>query len=199
MEEHPFTDLLGGYYMDFALTKKSQQWRAEFHTPQNICDMMAQMLVGDEKPDENEPITLCEPCCGAGAMILAYAKALPPESRPRLRVTAIDISKIACDMCFINCTLWGIPAEIIHANTITAEFFASWQNIHWIFRGKLHLFLPALAAPTQTAEQQPQIQEVKSYARNLIATAAEQQGQPPSPEKIEQIKAALGQQEFSFA
>src|SRR5690606_13077460 len=36
MEQHPFEDLLGGYYMEFALSQKGQQWNGEFHTPKPI-------------------------------------------------------------------------------------------------------------------------------------------------------------------
>lgn len=202
MEKQPFTDLLGGHYMDLALSHKGQQWNGEFHTPQPICELMARMVAGDTPPPGDGPITLCEPACGAGAMILAYAHAMPPESRRRLRVTAIDLSKVACDMCFINCTLWGIPIEVIHGNTITMKFFASWKNIHWIFRGNLHLFARLATshgqdnADTTQSGNQPTIPPVMS--KTLIAAAAVQQGQPPSPEKIGQIKAALGQQTFDF-
>lgn len=42
MQEHPYEDLLGGYYMEFALSYRGQQWNGEFHTPKAICDLMAQ-------------------------------------------------------------------------------------------------------------------------------------------------------------
>ena len=42
MESRPFEDLIGGYYMEFALSQKGQQWNGEFHTPKSICDLMAQ-------------------------------------------------------------------------------------------------------------------------------------------------------------
>jgi hypothetical protein len=38
-----------------------------------------------------------------------------------------------------------------------------------------------------------------NLAKAIIASVAEQQGQPPSPEKTGQIKTALGQQMFDFA
>jgi methylase of polypeptide subunit release factors len=60
-------------------------------------------------------------------MILAYAKALLPENRCRLRVTAIDISKTACDMCFINTILWGIP-ERGRTSFVTFDFMHGWQT-----------------------------------------------------------------------
>jgi len=166
---------------------------------QDICNLMVQMIAGDVPPLGEDPITLCEPACGAGAMILAFAKALPPESRRRLLVTATDINKTACDMCFIKTTLWGIPAEIIHGDTIASKFFAGWRNIHWCFLGRLSIFLPALAAtPVEAGERRSQNQEAMPQIAALIASAVEQQGRPPSPEKIEQLKTALGQQEFTL-
>ena len=96
MESKPFEDVLGGHYIEFALSTKGQQWNGEFHTPKTTCDLMARMTLGDMASLPNEgPITVCEPACGAGAMILSLAEACPPEARHRLRVTAIDINRTA--------------------------------------------------------------------------------------------------------
>ena len=174
MEAHPFEDIIGGYYMEFALSQKGQQWHGEFHTPKTICDLMARMTFGEmESLPPEGPITVCEPACGAGAMILSLAEACSPEVRRRLRVTAIDISRIACDMTFINTTLWGIPTRIIHGNSLSTECWAAWSNIHYIMP-----WLP-LALRVQTPE-------------------ALEQGQPPKPAEVERIKVALGQQELPF-
>jgi len=174
MESKPFEDVLGGYYMEFALSSKGQQWGGEFHTPKPICDLMAKMLVSDLAAlSKEEPITICEPACGAGAMILSLAEACPPEIRQRLRVTAIDISRTACDMAFINTTLWHIPARIIHGNSLSMECWAAWSNIHYI-------------APWLPYALRPQTPE------------AREQGQPPKPAEIERIKVALVQQELGL-
>jgi type I restriction-modification system DNA methylase subunit len=174
METQPFEDILGGHYMEFALSQKGQQWNGEFHTPKTICDLMARVTLGDmaSLPAEGH-ITVCEPACGAGAMILSLAQACPPEVRRRLRVTAIDISRTACDMAFINTTLWGVPTRIIHGNSLSMEWWAAWSNIHYIAA-----WLP-LALRSQTTE-------------------AMEQGQPPKPAEVERIKVALGQQEFAL-
>lgn len=47
-------------------------------------------------------------------------------------ITAIDISRTACDMAFINTTLWGIPTRGMHGNTLSNEYWAAWSNIHYI-------------------------------------------------------------------
>ena len=36
MESRPFEDVLGGYYIEFALSPKGQQRGGEFHTPKTI-------------------------------------------------------------------------------------------------------------------------------------------------------------------
>lgn len=175
MEDRPFEDLIGGYYMEFALSSKGQQWNGEFHTPKPICDMMARITLGDmESLPADRPILVCEPACGAGAMILSLAEACSPEVRRRLRVTAIDICRTACDMAFINTTLWGVPARILHGNTLSNEYWAAWSNIHYIAP-----WLP-LALKLQSPE-------------------ALEQGQPPKPAEVERIKVSLGQQELMFS
>ena len=174
MENKPFEDVLGGHYMEFALSSKGQQWNGEFHTPKHVCDLMARITMGDTEslPAEGS-ITICEPACGAGAMILSVGQMCPPEVRRRLRVTAIDISRTACDMAFINTTLWGIPARIIHGNTLSQEYWAAWSNIHFI----------APWLPLGLKNQ---------------ATEAAEQGEPPKPTEVERIKVTLGQQELAF-
>jgi len=174
MESQPFTDLIGGYYMEFALSSKGQQWNGEYHTPKPICDMMAKMTLGDmESLPAEGSITVCEPACGAGAMILSVGEVCSPEVRRRLRVTAIDINRTACDMAFVNTTLWGIPTRIIHGNTLSCEYWAAWSNIHYIAP-----WLP--------------------YALRPQAPEARDQGEPPKPVEVERITASLGQQELVF-
>lgn len=171
MEDRPFEDVLGSHYMEFALSSKAQQWGGEFHTPKPVCDLIARML-GDDLPREG-PITVLEPACGSGAMILALAQAPPAEDRRRLRVTAIDISRVACDMTFINTTLWGVPCRVLHGNTISMEFWAGWSNIHY-----LAPWLPLLMR-----KDSPE---------------AKHQGQPPGESEIKSVAVALGQQEFAL-
>lgn len=166
MQEKPFEDVLGGYYMDFALTYRGQQWNGEFHTPKPVCDMMARITLAGQPLPEDRPITVCEPACGAGAMILAVGAAVSHEQRRRLRVTAIDINATACDMCFINTTLWGIPCRVIHGNTLSMELWHAWSNIHYIMP-----WLP-LAMRARTPE-------------------AQAQGEPPTEQETQQLKHAL--------
>jgi len=135
---------------------------------------MARLTLGDMDSFPTEgPITVCEPACGAGAMILSLAEACPPEVRRRLRVTAIDVNRSACHMTFVNTTLWGIPTRVIHGNALSLECWAAWSNIHFL-------------APWLPLALRPQSPE------------AMDQGEPPKPAEVESIKVAPGQQEWSF-
>ena len=136
-------------------------------------DLMAQIIMGDQDLPTEGSIRVCEPACGAGAMILAMGQSCSPEARRRLRVTAVDINRTACDMAFINTTLWGIPTRILHGNSLSNEYWAAWSNIHYISP-----WLPYVLRP-----QSPE---------------AQAQGQPPAPVEIERIQVALGQQEMAF-
>ena len=143
MEDHPFCDVLGEYYQIIA-SKASRDGRGEFFTPEAISELMARIsLNAEEVIEKGNPITLGEPTCGAGGMILQVAKQLSPERTgleesyvDLLRVTAQDISPVACDMTYINTSLWGIPARVLLGNTLTNEVTAGWKNIHWLRVGE---------------------------------------------------------------
>ncbi|MEO0510821.1 MAG: N-6 DNA methylase [Verrucomicrobiota bacterium] len=141
-EKAPFTDVLGTYYTEIG-SRSSQKDRGEFYTPQHVSQLMAKITIdAKEIIERGIPITLNEPASGAGGMILAIAEEFAPEivdGKPQgksyvdlLRVTCQDINPIAVDMCYINTTLWGIPAHIIQGNALSNEIVHSWKNIHWL-------------------------------------------------------------------
>lgn len=147
MERHPFTDVLGPIYMDWG-SKGDQAHGGEFFTPQCLCDMMGAMVCGDGSHlPATGPITLSEPACGAGGMVLGFAKAMVAAgiSPRRLRATCVDVNRACCDMTFVNLTLWGIAAEVIHGNTLSLECWSGWRNIHWLGCGVFDTYATILA------------------------------------------------------
>ena len=99
---------------------------------------MAIIVGGTEKIiEQGRAVTVNDPACGSGGMILRFAKQLSPTPERKeshvdlMRATCQDVSPTACDMAYINTTLWGIPAHIIHGNTLTMEIVNHWKNIHW--------------------------------------------------------------------
>lgn len=135
MEANPFTDILGPYYLEVA-SHSSKQTRGEFYTPPEICKMMARITIDTNAIiEKGQPFTINEPACGAGAIMLAVAEGFAPKHVDLVRVTCHDINPVAVDMCYINMTLWGVPAKIIQGNVLSSiptDLIAkSWKNIHW--------------------------------------------------------------------
>ncbi len=136
MEAAPFTDLLGPFYLDIA-PHSSKQFRGEFFTPGELSRLVARMTVDvDVVKARGKPITVNEPACGSGGMVLALAELFAPDSVDLLRVTAQDINPLAADMAYINLTLWGIPAHIILGDTIRMTVTREWRNLHWFRVGE---------------------------------------------------------------
>ena len=130
MEAKPYTDLLGEVYTEWTWTKARQK-TGEYYTPQEVCDLMAEITIS--APPNKRPITLCEPACGSGRMILASAKVLEKYgiAPQALWVQATDVSRYACFMTFINTTLWGIPCQVIHGDTLRMTTHSTYENIFW--------------------------------------------------------------------
>lgn len=131
MDCSPFSDLLGVFYTD-VMAATDRTARGEFNTPPPVSEMMARMTFDPEKiREEGVPVTVLDPCAGSGGLVLECARSLAPDHVDLLRVTLQDINPVACDMGYINTTLWGIPAEIILGNTLTTEHTNRWTNLHW--------------------------------------------------------------------
>ncbi|WP_407540253.1 ParB/RepB/Spo0J family partition protein [Deinococcus radiomollis] len=135
MDDRPYTDLLGPLYMEIG-HRLDKQARGEFFTPRSVSRLMAQMTFGpDARADFplDQPLTCQEPACGTGGMILTAAEVLAEQGISPLhtRWVAQDISETSCYACFINLTLWSIPAQVVCGNTLSQDVRWSWTNPLW--------------------------------------------------------------------
>lgn len=131
MDGDLFSDLLGVYYTEIGAAA-DRTARGEFYTPQPVAGAMVRMVLDPEKiRNDGVPVTILDPCAGSGGLVLECARALAPDHVDLLRITLQDINPVACDMSYINTTLWGIPAEIILGNALTNEHTKRWTNLHW--------------------------------------------------------------------
>lgn len=122
-ENLEFEDVLGPIHMELG-SKSAKSASGEFYTPWSLCVMMARMILGDLKDiPTDRPLTIAEPASGAGAMILAAAQHFHYSGHSVLNmlVTATDVSYLATRMCHVQLSLWGIPAKIVHGNTLSGE------------------------------------------------------------------------------
>jgi len=104
--------------------------------------MMGKMTLGDSDKDIQEQgyISALEPACGSGAMVLGFAQAMKDcgyNHSQQMLATCIDIDiDIKCVyMCYLQLSLYGIPAVVIHGNTLTVEEWSHWYTPAYIFGG----------------------------------------------------------------
>jgi type I restriction-modification system DNA methylase subunit len=121
-------DVLGVIFHELEL---HDQYKGQFFTPQSICDAMGVIAFGDSQKrlQEKGYITLNEPCCGSGAMCLGFAKAMLDAGFnycAQLAVLATDIDLKCVHMCYLQLSLYGIPAIVVHGNSLTLEEWSRW-------------------------------------------------------------------------
>ena len=131
------TDVLGTLFHELELHNK---YKGQFFTSQNVCDMMGQIAFGDgAEISKGKPyISLCEPACGSGAMIFGFARAMMEKDFnycTQLLVEATDIDLKCVYMCYLQLSLYGIPAVVIHGNTLTLEEWSRWYTPVYIMGG----------------------------------------------------------------
>jgi N-6 DNA Methylase len=100
----------------------------QFFTPYDVSRMIAELTLDtvDEIIAEQGFVTVQEPACGAGGMIIAAADVIERKGfdiARQLYVDATDISPTCFKMSYLQASLRGIPAVIRRGNTLTLEMF----------------------------------------------------------------------------
>lgn len=102
------------------------QYKSQYFTPNHVADMMAKIALYNHKDciEEQNYISISEPSCGSGGMIIACYNVLKSSGfnpQQQMWVQARDIDFTAAMMCYIQMTLLGIPGEVIVGNTLSNE------------------------------------------------------------------------------
>lgn len=146
--EETNSDFLGNVYQECSLNDKS--FKGQCFTPPALCKLMAELTIGERTPELGRQLTIDEPACGAGAMIIEVAKVLKGlEFYPwNYHIWANDVDWRCFAMTFIQTTLLGIPCIVSHSNTLTLEH---WKTYH-SFAAVMHPFRGERAAPVEPSE-----------------------------------------------
>lgn len=126
LEENPEQDFLGGIFMELGLGNGSN---GQFFTPYHVCDLMAKVAMDGgviREVKEKGYITINDPCCGAGATLIAgiheARRQLEKENlnfQNHILVVAQDIDMTVALMCYIQLSLLGVAGFIKIGNTFT--------------------------------------------------------------------------------
>ncbi|AQT64841.1 hypothetical protein B0W01_13965 [Serratia marcescens] len=116
-------DFLGMAFMSLELGDKH---RGQFFTPWSVASMMAKLqFTGLEQRLLTQPfVTISEPACGAGAMMIAAAaeiQALGYMPSRHMWVSCVDIDVVAMSMAYIQLSSLGIPGEVVLGNALADE------------------------------------------------------------------------------
>lgn len=122
-------DCLGKLLMQLEL---GNHHAGQFFTPFSVSSLMPRISMGCVKKQVERDgfITVCEPACGAGGMVIAAAEAVMEQGvnyQKAMHVTAIDIDATAVHMTYLQLTLLHIPAIVVHGNALSLE-----QRAHWV-------------------------------------------------------------------
>lgn len=135
--EEETTDVLGEIFMELQLGSK---WKGQFFTPIHVSKAMGMLTLEniDKYIKEKGFITVSEPAAGGGSTIIGLALAFKDKGynyQKKMVVTAVDLDIKAVHMCYIQLSLLGIPAVVMHGNTLSVEFYEEWKTPFYILDG----------------------------------------------------------------
>lgn len=131
LEEDPEQDFLGKMYMDLNLSYDELK---QVFTPYNVCQLMADIVIGDivSQVEEQGYIIINDPCCGAGANLIAAIHTARHKLEKaglnyqnHLLITGQDIEEVVALMCYIQLSLLGVAGYIKVGNTLTQPMSSS--------------------------------------------------------------------------
>jgi hypothetical protein len=123
-------DVLGQIFMALDL---GNDRAGQFFTPYEVSLMMAKMVtVGDGSDIRKRGfITMDEPACGSAGMVVAVAQAMHEAGLnypTMLHATCTDVDPTCVHMAYVQLTLLGIPATVVHGNSLTLQTWDVWHT-----------------------------------------------------------------------
>ena len=128
----PFADWAGELYMD---SGTSNGKAGQFFTPYSVSQCMARINFPKDEvraklgDDPNRVLTICEPTCGAGGLIVASIDALN-EAGVNYSWNAFvdcgDIDPRCVHMTYVTLSLLGVPAVVRLGDALMMEYRQNW-------------------------------------------------------------------------
>ena len=119
LERDPEQDLLGEMFSGLEL---NSHWKGQFFTPYHLCRFIAKATLGDveTKTDRRGWTGISDPCCGAGALLIAARNELVDRGVPSTAAlfVAQDIDRTAALMCYIQLALLGCAGYVVVGNSL---------------------------------------------------------------------------------
>ena len=105
-----FSDYLGELFMNCGFGSNRN---GQFFTPYHVSKLCAKLCIGE--PPEDKIITLNEPCCGSGGMVLAAMDVLKNDFGINYTIDCFvdcsDIDLRCVHMTYLQLSLAGVPGN----------------------------------------------------------------------------------------
>lgn len=126
LSDSPEQDFLGSLYHHLKL---HQEQKGQSFTPYRICEFMSEIPFSDTEVDaklkKKSYISVNDPNCGSGAMLIAFANMARKHGinyQERVLFVAQDIDRTAAMMCYIQMSLLGCPAIVVIGDSLANPF-----------------------------------------------------------------------------
>lgn len=114
-------DVFGNIHQTCLYSKTGKGFLGQFFSPEHICNCMTAISLTDiKKKDTSEVITVNDPCCGSGRMLLAAHTYCQKEHRMTY-CTAKDICLECVKMTTANFLLHGVVGEVVWGDSLNPE------------------------------------------------------------------------------
>lgn len=167
--EDGFDDVLGRLFHDLELHNKYQ---GQFFSPYPLCRMMAEVTLEGvgEKVAAQGFVTLQEPACGSGAMVIAAADAMLAAGlnyQQSMHATLVDVDPKCVHMAYVQLSLLHVPAIVVLGNTLSLEVRSQWFTPAHIMGGwtwRLRRAQPASVVEVPPATEPAQLDLLEGAA-----------------------------------
>lgn len=112
------SDVLGEVYMEAGMGSK---YTGQFFTPFHLSELCARTGININEIDMNERLSINEPSCGGGGMIIAACKVLHEagyDFQRKLDVVAQDLDWKGVYMTYLQLSLIGCRAIVVQGDTL---------------------------------------------------------------------------------
>ena len=137
-DDGKFDDYLGKLFMDSDLgNTHTGQFFTPYHTSRFMAEAAFTEELAQEKSNRDEIITINDPCCGGGGMLVAALETLKNHGINYTRncyFDAADIDIRCVHMTYLQLSLAGASAIVRHQNSLTRELWSAWYTPSFIMQ-----------------------------------------------------------------
>ena len=133
-----FNDNLGELFMRCNLGNKTT---GQYFTPYHISEFMAHTTINEslvkEKTINDDILTIKDPCCGGGGMLIAALDVLHRMGVNYAKNCFIDCGDVdirCVHMTYLQLSLAGVPAIVKHQNALSRELWSAWYTPAFLFQ-----------------------------------------------------------------